>query len=433
MSPSESICVVGLWHLGSVLSACWAEAGHRVVGLDMSREVVDKLLEGEAPIFEPRLNDLLSKHLKARRLSFSTNIQESIESSDIIFVAFDTPVSSEDSVDLEPVASTVRAIAPFLKNDSLIIVSSQVPVGTCAGWLEEVRRISGKQGIGLVYSPENLRLSDAIRCYLHPERVVVGADDENAKGQALELFRKFNAPILTMSLASSEMTKHVLNSFLATSISFVNEVAALCEKVGADTFDVAAALKADGRIGPHAFLSPGMGFSGGTLARDVQALMKIARMNGEATPLLSSVLEVNHGRPNIFRKKLGEIFDSLDNLEFAVLGLTYKAGTSTIRRSMAIEVIESLVKLGCRIRVYDPHADLNEAENLPKMERVDSAYEAARGASGLLVLTEWPEFKELDFSRIRNSMKTPVVVDGKNLLDKAELEKMGFRYKGIGR
>jgi UDPglucose 6-dehydrogenase len=433
VSSSESICVVGLWHLGSVLSACWAEAGHQVVGLDRSLEVVGNLAGGEAPIFEPGLNDLLSKHIKSGSLSFSTDFKESIKKSDIVIVAFDTPVSSEDTADLEPLVSAVRDIAPFLKNDSLIVVSSQVPVGTCAGWLEEVQRISGNQGIGLVYSPENLRLSDAIRCYLHPDRVVVGADDDNAKERAVELFQDFGAPVLTMSLASAEMTKHVLNSFLATSVSFINEVSELCEKVGADTGEVAAALKADGRIGPRAFLAPGMGFSGGTLARDVQALMKIGRMKGEETPLLSSVLEVNRKRPEIFRKKLGEIFDSLEGLELAVLGLTYKAGTSTIRRSMAIEVIESLVAQGCRIRAYDPRADLSEAENPPDLERMNSAYEAARGTSGLLVLTEWPEFKELDFSRIRNSMKTPVVLDGSNFLDKAELECLGFRYRGIGR
>jgi UDPglucose 6-dehydrogenase len=287
--------------------------------------------------------------------------------------------------------------------------------------------------VDIVYSPENLRLGEAIRCYLHPDRIVLGAEVDAVSRRVRALFAPMNAPVMTMSLASAEMTKHALNGFLATSISFVNEIADLCEATGADILSVVGALKADARIGPNAFLSSGFGFAGGTLARDIQVLREVGRSRKLDTPLLDSVLRVNHGRLGVVLRRLAARYGSVNGLDIGVLGLTYKAGTSTLRRSVALEVIRTLAEAGAHVRAFDPKADLAELEGQKDFEAVGSPEEAARGASALIVLTEWPEFKTLDFDQIRSLMKEPVILDGKNLLADLQLGERGFHYMGIGR
>ncbi len=433
MGQPETICVVGLWHLGSVLAACWAELGYHVVGLDGSAGVVEGLRSGRAPIFEPGLDDLLQANLSKGRLAFTTDFRDAIPLSDFVFVAFDTPVDVNDSTDLTPVEKAVRALAPYLKDETIVIVSSQVPVGTCARWREEVRQLSGHRTVDLVYSPENLRLGEAIPCYLHPDRIVVGVDNEVTKERILSLFAPMGAPVLLMSLASAEMAKHALNTFLATSVSFINEIATLCEVTGADVLSVVEALKSDPRIGPRAFLSPGLGFAGGTLARDIQVLKEVGRAGGVEIFLLDSVLEVNRRRPDLVLKRLTDFYHKVEGLVIGVLGLTYKAGTSTLRRSVALEVIRTLVHAGAKVRAYDPKANLEELEGPAEFEPVPDPYEAARGASALVVLTEWPEFIQLDFERIKSAMANPVLLDGKNLLAELSLRERGFHYMGVGR
>ncbi len=433
MDRADQICVVGLWHLGSVLSACWAEVGHRVVGVDASPAVVAGLSRGSAPLFEPGLDALIQQTLNRGRLSFATELTLAVPSADFIFIAFDTPVDSADRLDLTLLEATVYRLAPHLKAGAIVVVSSQVPVGTCSRWRAEIRRRSGQPGVDLAYSPENLRLGDAIKCYLHPDRIVLGAETDTVRERVRLLFAPMKAPVLTMSLASAEMTKHALNSFLATSISFVNEIADVCEQTGADILDVVGALKADPRVGPNAFLSPGFGFAGGTLARDIQVLREVARDGRFETPALDGVLKVNDGRPQLVLRRLTERHGSVAGLDIGVLGLTYKAGTSTLRRSVALEIIRTLVQAGATVRAFDPKADLAELKGPKGFEPVDSAYEAARGASALVILTEWPEFKVLDFERLRLLMKTPLILDGKNLLADLHLGERGFDYMGVGR
>ena len=433
MGQSERICVVGLWHLGCVVSACWAELGHSVIGWDESPRVVEELTRGSAPLFEPELNELIRKNLARGSLSFTTELRDSIASADVVLVAFDTPVDADDRLDLAPLDWTVRRLAPYLKDSTLVIISSQVPVGTCARWRAEIRRVSGKPRVEIACSPENLRLGDAIRCYLHPERVVVGADEESVLERVRLLFAPMKAQLLTMSLASAEMTKHALNSFLATSISLVNEIADLCKQTGADVLSVVSALRADPRVGPNVFLSPGFGFGGGTLARDIQILRQTARAGNLDTPLLDGVLKVNLARRSVALRRLTEHYGRVAGLQIGVLGLTYKAGTSTLRRSVALEVIRTLARAGATVRAFDPKADLAELEGLEEFEPAANAYEAARGASALVILTEWPEFKLLDFELVRSVMKQPLILDGKNLLADLRLRERGFDYLGVGR
>lgn len=433
MTRPERISVVGLWHLGSVLAASWAELGHRVIGLDSSPGVVDGFRSGRAPLFEPGLDELIQANADKGRLTFTTDIRAAIPSADFVFLAFDTPVDANDRSDLVPLEKALRDLSPLLRERTIVVVSSQVPVGTCVGWREEVRRTNPRRDVDLVYSPENLRLGEAIQCYLRPGRIVVGADDEGARRRVTDLFAPMEAPVLPMSLTSAEMAKHALNGFLATSVSFINEIATLCEISGADVLSVAEALKTDPRIGPRAFLSPGFGFAGGTLARDLQVLKDVGRRGQVETPLLDGVLEVNRRRPGLVLRRLTERFGTVEGRVVGVLGLTYKAGTSTLRRSVALEVIGSLVSAGAKVRAFDPKADLSELPGPPEFEPVGDAYEAARGASALVVLTEWPEFAGLDFDRIRARMASPVIFDGKNLLAGLCLSERGFTYMGVGR
>lgn len=433
MDRSETICVTGLWHLGSVLSGCWADLGHRVIGFDESRTVVDGLSTGSAPLFEPGLDELIQTNLRRERLSFTTDLAVAVAAADFVFVAFDTPVDATDRLDLAPLERTLHRVAPHLKAGAIVVVSSQVPVGTCARWRTELRQHSRQSDVDIAYSPENLRLGEAIRCYLHPDRIVLGAETDTVRERVRLLFAPMKAPVLTMSLASAEMTKHALNSFLATSVSFINEIATLCEASGADVLAVVEALKSDPRIGQGAFLSPGLGFAGGTLARDVQVLKAVGQTTEVATPLLDSVLDVNRRRANVVLRRLAAVCGKIDGHAVGVLGLTYKAGTSTLRRSVALEIVGSLVAAGAKVRAFDPKADLSELDGPPEFEPVGDAYEAARGASAVVVLTEWPEFAELDFDRIRTSMASPVIFDGKNLLAGLALNTKGFKYIGIGR
>jgi len=433
MSQPETICVLGLWHLGCVVSACWAELGHRVIGLDRSREVVGGLRTGRTPIFEPGLDALIQTNVSAGRLEFRTEFPDALRASDFVFVAFDTPVDADDRLDLAPLHAAIRNAASCLKRDAIVIVSSQVPVGTCARWREEIRALSGHPAVDVACSPENLRLGEAIRCYLHPDRIVLGTDDEATRQRVADLFGAMGAPILSMRLSSAEMAKHALNGFLATSVSFINEIATLCEATSADVLAVTEALKSDPRIGPFASIAPGLGFAGGTLARDVQALKQIGRARGADTPLLDAVLEVNRRRPGLVVQRLGVLYGTMHGLMVGVLGLTYKAGTSTLRRSVALEVIGSLASAGATVRAYDPRADLSELDGPMAFEPVPTPYDAAVGASALVILTEWPEFRRLDFDRIKSVMAKPVIVDGKNLLADLDLEQEGFVYLGIGR
>jgi len=426
---SAEICVVGLWHLGCVYSACLAKLGYKVTGTDENRAIVEDLKRGKAPVFEPGLDDLVAEGMASGRLNFTDDIEQGVRNAEYVIIAYDTSVDTEDKTDLTPV---LRA-ATLLKNSTrhaTVVVSSQVPVGTC----EQVASIFANNGmdLGLAYVPENLRLGKAIECFMSPDMIVIGAKDPSAMAKARALFAPIRTKIIEMDLRSAEMTKHALNAFLATSISFANEIGNICDLIGADGMKVAEALKSDSRIGARALLRPGLGFSGGTLARDLMALREMAERLGYQPLLMDGVLSVNQRQNASIVPKLAQLVGRLKGKSVGVLGLTYKAGTSTLRRSAALEIARLLEHAGAYVKAFDPHVSRRDLSS-DSLSICDDPYGACTNADVLLILNDWPGFTELDFERIRSIMNEPVVLDAQNLLDPERMAKYGFTYMGVGR
>ena len=427
------VCVIGIWHLGAVYSTCLADLGYQVIGVDGDAKRIAELNKGIPPLFEPGLQELITNNIKSKRLTYTTDLNHAVKGASYVLITFDTPVNDQDEIDLSEVFHTADKLAGCMENNSTIIVSSQVPVGTC----EEIKTIIQKQtpalDIDIAYSPENLRLGHAIDCFNRPERIVIGADNIATLDKVETLFSVVKAPVLKMNLRSAEMTKHALNAFRATSISFGNEIANICDEVGADALKVATALRTEGRIGGKIPLLPGLGFAGGTLARDLKVLKNIGRAKGYETLLIDSVLAVNQRQNGIVVRKLERIYGSVKGLTIGILGLTYKPGTSTLRRSAALEIIKQLVDRGAKVRAYDPKADMNEVHEHIEFEFCTDVSTVAIDSDALVLITEWPEFKELDYVRLKHTMKKPVFIDTKNLLDSQQMSAKGFSYFGIGR
>jgi len=430
---SSKICVIGIWHLGSVVSACLADAGYIVTGVDRDPERVKKLNRGGAPVYEPGLNQLLKKNVESKKLSFTTNLENAVKDADYVMITFDTPVDAQDEVDISEIFDICHELAEYLRNETVIIVSSQVPVGTC----DEIRSIIKERNktieFDVAYSPENLRLGQAIECYRNPDRIVIGADMKSTLDKVEELFSVISAPKLRMSLRSAEMTKHALNTYLAMCISFINEIANLCDMVGADAIEISEGLRTDQRVGRRAPLHPGLGFAGGHLARDLKILKGLGRKFRYDTHLIDGVLKVNEGQNMSVGKKLQTIFGSLRGLSIGVLGLTYKPGTSTLHRSAALEIIRDLVDKGAVVKAHDPKAATEEIQLHKEFKFCNNPYEVAEGSDALVIVTEWPEYQQLDFGLIRTKMKQPILFDAKNMLDDKLLTEKGFKYFGIGR
>ncbi len=429
----EKVCVIGIWHLGAVYSACLADLGYQVIGVDEDAKRIAELNKGIPPLFEPGLQELITSNIKSKRLTYTTDLNYAVKGASYVLITFDTPVNDQDEIDLSEIFDTAGRLAGCIENNSIILVSSQVPVGTC----EEIKTIIKKQtpalDIDIAYSPENLRLGQAIDCFKKPERIVIGADNSATLDKAETLFSVVKAPVLKMNLRSAEMTKHALNAFLATSISFGNEIANICDEVGADALEVVTALRTEGRIGGKIPLFPGLGFAGGTLARDLKVLKNIGREKGYETLLIDSVFAVNQRQNGVVVRKLERIYGSVKGLTIGILGLTYKPGTSTLRRSAALEIIKQLVDRGAKVRAYDPKADMNEVHEHIEFEFCTDVSTVAIDSDALVLITEWPEFKELDYARLKHIMKKPVLIDTKNLLDSQQMSAKGFSYFGIGR
>ena len=433
MLTNKNICVIGIWHLGSVYSTCLADMGYVVTGSDPDADRVTNLNNGIPPLFEPGLQELLNANLAAGRLKYTADIKNAVKGCNFVMVTFDTPVDDNDDVDMSPVLNACREIATNLIDGAVIIISSQVPVGTCDDIKAMIREINPALNFDIACSPENLRLGKAIDYFKQPDRIVIGADSEVTLDKVEEFFSVIPSPRLRMGLRTAEMVKHALNAFLATSISFANEIANLCDEVGADALKVAAALKSDVRIGPGVPLLPGLAFAGGTLARDLKILKKLGKDHGYETALIDGVLSVNRRQNSLVLRKLQKIYGSIKNLTIGVLGLTYKPGTSTLRRSAALEIIKELTDNGATIKAYDPKADLAELKEHSSFDFLTDANAVAKDADALVIISEWPEFKQLDFSQLKTLMKKPVLIDTKNMLDGRRLTDLGFLYSGVGR
>jgi UDPglucose 6-dehydrogenase len=428
-----TVCVVGLWHLGAVNAVGFAEKGYRVVGLEFDPAKAASLQRGKPPLFEPGLEEAMAKHLKSGALSFRSDAACAAEA-DHVVIAYDSPVDENDEVDIAPVLAAADAVIPHLKPDAPLIITSQVPLGTSERLETRLRKANPAWRSGVVYTPENLRLGAAIARFLEPDMLVLGADRPEALKAALALYEPFETTKVPMDLRSAEMVKHALNTFLATSIAFINEIAALSDRLGADAVAVGQALKLDQRIGSRALMSPGLGFSGGTLARDVNQLRKFASDARYDARLLESIMSINEGTFDEVVVKLRDRLGDLRGKRIGILGLTYKAGTSTMRRSPAVKLIDRLNAAGAACVGYDPKADPEEMKDYRgRFERAAGVEDLAKGAHALVLVTEWPEFRDLPFSRLARSMSAAVLVDSKNHLDPEALAAAGFDYQGFGR
>jgi UDPglucose 6-dehydrogenase len=433
MSRPRCVCVVGIWHLGSVNCVGFAERGYRVIGLDFDPERADKLGRGVPPLFEPGLEEAMKRHLASGLLRFSSDPRMAAEA-DWIVIAYDSPVNDRDEVDVSPVLDAARHLAPHLRPSAPLIITSQIPLGTSERVEHSVRIARPDWTSGVVYTPENLRLGSAIGRFMQPDMLVLGASGPHAHAAALDLYSVFEVEKIQTDLRSAEMVKHALNTFLATSITFINEIANLADRLGADAVAVGQALKRDKRIGSSALMSPGLGFSGGTLARDVMQLRKFASDLGYEARLLDSIVHVNE---NTFREVVHKLESRLGRLEgtkIGLLGLTYKPGTSTVRRSPAIKVAGLLQSAGATCVAYDPGASAEEmASSGVAITRALKVAEVFNGADAVVLLTEWPEFAELDYAQLASTMKRRVLVDSKNFLQPAAIASANIDYQGFGR
>lgn len=427
MASEYKIAVVGLWHLGEIYSSGLASLGHQVIGISDDASVIENLSKNIPPLAEPRLEDLIRSDIAAGRLSFTTDFSK-VKDCNVLWLTFDTPVDDQDNVDLSVIYDALEKSLPHLQNNSLVVITSQIPVGTSKKICDLISKKNPGMEFDYVYTPENLRLGEAVKCFLEPGRVVVGADTDKAFSKISEIFAPLKTEILRMSVASAEMAKHALNAFLATSLSFINDIADVCEAVGADVSDVARALRSDPRVGQKGYVDASLGFSGGTLGRDLRALEEIARDKGLDLPVITNVYFKNKNRLQKVLQKLNSELGSLSGKTIALFGITYKAGTSTLRRSQALEVAALLNSAGAKVKMHDPAAEREDISKDP--------YSAAEGASAVVLMTPWPDFKNLDFKKLREQMNDPAVFyDTRNLLKdlSSAIGEAGIKYIGLGR
>ncbi len=434
-----SIAVVGAGYVGLTTAACLSHLGHEVVCADIDAERVARLRKGEVPILEDGLPALIAEGLASKRLSFVVGADIAARGADIVFLCVQTPQGVDGSADLSFVERVAREIAPVLSPKAVVVNKSTVPVGSTR-FVQRVLAEAGtpREHVTVASNPEFLREGQAVHDFLHPDRIVIGCEDPESAVRVSELYRGVHAPVLVTDPASAEMIKYASNAFLATKVSFINAVANLCEAVDADVREVAIGMGYDARIG-FQFLHPGPGFGGSCFPKDVAALLHTARDAGYDFQLLEGVVGVNHGQHERIVQKVraaaGRAAEpaSLSGVQVAMWGLTFKADTDDLRDSPSLVVARKLLEEGAVVRAYDPAAGEAAAELLPELDVRPDAYEASAGADVVALLTEWEEFRWLDFERVRAAMRRPAIVDARNLLDPAAMRRRGFEYSGIGR
>jgi UDPglucose 6-dehydrogenase len=419
------IVVQGLWHLGCVTAACCAKH-FEVIGLDFDVAVVAKLNQGQAPLLEPGLNDLIAAGIAAKKLSFTTDAKTACANADLLWLCYDTPVNENDESDTGFVLGNLRRTLAHLPKGALVLISSQLPVGTGARLEKEFPEYH------FACSPENLRLGKAIDAFEKAERAVVGIRNDARKPLLEKLFAPFTPQILFMRTESAEMVKHALNSFLALSITFINEIARLCEHVGADAKEVSAGLKSEPRIGPKAYLGPGGPFAGGTLARDVVTLTKLAEAEGEKISVIPAIKQSNDLHRGWSFRRLQSRLGDLRGKKIAVLGLTYTADTDTLRRSAAVELCQKLLEAGANVSAFDP-AVKSLPKALSKVAHATGVAATLTGADAAVVCTEWPQFRQADWPKIVPQMRARIFVDANRFLEKELKNIAGVEHLSVGR
>ena len=421
----------GLWHLGSVTAACLAYVGHDVVGLDDDLSNINNLKQGKAPLFEPGLDKMIDNAINKGHLRITKNSKDAISDAEVLWVTFDTPIDEDDQADVEFVLDKIKSVLPEIKDGAVVLISSQVPIGTVRKLENFIKGNFSNKKISFAYSPENLRLGSAIDVFLNPDRIVVGIRNENTKKILEKLLSLISHKIEWMSVESAEMTKHAINAFLAMSVTFANEIASICEMYGSDAKEVERGLKTETRIGPGAYLSPGGPFAGGTLARDIDFLAKAAKDKSLTVPLLQSVRASNDEHKKWVQRKLFEKFSTLTKLSVAIWGLTYKPETSTLRRSLAVELCDWLICEGANVNVYDPAVKKLPSRWDEIVDRFDNALEVLDNTKVLVIGTEWLEFRETAKKIFEVVEDDYLVIDANGFLKNVILSQ-GINYIAVG-
>ena len=429
------IGVVGLGYVGLTTAACLADLGHDVVGVDIDEGRLATLRKGRLPIYEPGLEELVERGTRGGRLSYTSKIDQALGSAEFVFLAVGTPPDRRGGADLSALKVAAREIGRCLVDNLVVINKSTVPIGT-GDLVSEIvakHRPSPEIEFAVVSNPEFLREGSAVLDFMHPDRVVLGAHDRAAAESVAELYRPLECPVLITDLYTAEMIKYASNAFLATKISFINEIARICEKLDADVSVVSEGMGMDSRIG-SAFLDAGIGFGGSCFPKDVKALARMAQEMGYHPELLHTVMDINQDMRRLVVDRLEELLGGLRGQRIGILGLSYKPNTDDLREAPALDIIEALLKKGAQVQVYDPVA-------MPKAKHIlngavtcaKDAYGAARKADAIALVTEWNQFRSLDLKRLKAAMRRPVIVDGRNIWEPARMRDMGYVYRGIGR
>ncbi len=427
------LTIIGTGYVGLVTGACFAEVGHRVICVDNDAAKVRVLQEGGIPIYEPGLAELVQKNVAAGRLRFTTSTAEGVENSDVVFIAVPTPPLPDGSVDLSFIEKVAREIAAAMTSYKIVVDKSTVPVQTGDKVAETIKRYcKARVDFDVVSNPEFLREGFAVEDLLKPDRIVIGVRSQRPVPAMKEIYAPFNAPIIVTDINSAELIKHASNSFLALKISYINAISVLCEATGANVQEVANGMGMDERIGPR-FLNASLGFGGSCFPKDLSAFIKIAEQVGYHFGLLKEVQTINAEQMDRFVKKIIDTLWVLKDKRIGVLGLAFKQNTDDVRMSPAVELCRRLQKEGAFLRVHDPKAMDKARDVLTNVEFVPDMNAVADGCDALVVATEWEEFKKLDLERARKALSHPILFDGRNLFDPAEMERLGFIYKSIGR
>jgi UDPglucose 6-dehydrogenase len=425
------ICVIGTGYVGLTTGACFADLGNHVTCLDIDEKKIARLDAGEIPIYEPGIEEMVSRNVQAGRLTFSTRYADAVPGRDFLFIAVNTPQSAGGHADMTYVESAAASLAQHLTTPVIVVNKSTVPIGSADRVGSIIARATSVP-FAVVSNPEFLREGTAVHDFMHPDRVVLGSSDRGAAERVAALHAPLNAPVVVTDVRTAEMIKYASNAFLATKISFINEIAQICDRLGADVAEVARGMGLDPRIAPS-FLNAGLGWGGSCFPKDVKALEYMASMNGAHPQLLRAVAEINRDQRIQVVRMVREALGDLRGKKIALLGLAFKPNTDDMRDAPSAEIVELLDHEGATVRAYDPAASEKAAKALPAVTLCKDAYEAVHDVDAAILVTEWNEFKQLDLPKLRQAMKRPVLIDGRNLYDPAVMVAAGFEYRGIGR
>jgi len=428
-----NISIIGSGYVGLVTGTCLAELGNKVICADSDNKKISGLKKGLIPIYEPGLEELVAQNLKKERLFFTSSIKEAVKGAEIIFIAVGTPSLDNGEADLTGIENVARNIALNMSGYRLIVEKSTVPVET-GEWVKHTiaTYLKGKVKFDVASNPEFLREGSAINDFMHPDRIVIGVESKKARDKLVSLYKPLNAPIVVTNMKSAELIKHASNAFLATKISFINAISRICDKVGADVKEVSQGMGLDKRIG-EAFLNAGIGYGGSCFPKDLDAFITICEKLGYNFELLKAVKDINEEQKDFILQKIKDTLWIIKDKTIGLLGLSFKPNTDDLRNAPSLGIINALLMEGAHLRAYDPQA-MNKVKGIPdKVKFCKDPYEACLGSDCLLIVTEWDEFKELDFLKVKKLLKRPLIIDGRNIYEPGSLKKLGFTYIGVGR